>query len=103
MATILEDFAVALEHHRAGRLREAETIYRQILETDPGHPDAWRLLGLIACQLGDYQAGVEFIQRAVALDPYWPEATVQPRKRLEGPGKARPGHRVLSAGGAIET
>jgi len=26
----------ALEHHRAGRLAEAEQIYRQILSLDPG-------------------------------------------------------------------
>ncbi len=52
MPTIPEALAVAIEHHRAGRLREAETIYRQILAADPNHLDAWHLLGLIACQVG---------------------------------------------------
>ena len=37
MATITEAFAVAQRHHRAGRLAEAEKVYRQILAADPGH------------------------------------------------------------------
>jgi hypothetical protein len=31
MATISDVMAVALEHHRAGRLGEAEAIYRQLV------------------------------------------------------------------------
>jgi predicted O-linked N-acetylglucosamine transferase (SPINDLY family) len=71
MPTIPEALAIALEHHRVGRLPEAETIYRQILAADPDHHDAWRLLGLIACQVGKHQAGVECIQRALTLRPDW--------------------------------
>ena len=37
MATIPEAFAVALGHHQAGRLLEAEGIYRQIVAADPDH------------------------------------------------------------------
>ncbi len=74
MPTIPEALAVAIEHHRAGRLREAETIYRQILAADPNHLDAWHLLGLIACQVGKHQAGVECIQRALTLKPDWAPA-----------------------------
>jgi predicted O-linked N-acetylglucosamine transferase (SPINDLY family) len=74
MPTIPEALAIAIEHHRVGRLPEAETIYRQILASDPNHHDAWRLLGLIACQVGKYQAGVECIGRALRLRPDWAEA-----------------------------
>ena len=35
----------AVEHHRAGRLFEAEEIYRRILAVDPDHPFALCLLG----------------------------------------------------------
>ena len=38
MPTIAEALAIALEHQRAGRLRESETIYRQILAADPLSP-----------------------------------------------------------------
>ena len=53
MPTIAEALAIAIQHQRAGRLRESETIYRQILAADPNHHDAWHLLGLIACQVGN--------------------------------------------------
>ncbi len=74
MPTIPEALAVALQHHQAGRLREAEPIYRQILAADPNHHDAWHLLGVIACQDGRHQTGVECIRRALACRPTWPEA-----------------------------
>jgi protein O-GlcNAc transferase len=71
MPTISEALAIAVQHQQVGRLREAETIYRQILAADPDHHDAWHLLGLIACQVGNYQAGVEYIERALAFRPDW--------------------------------
>jgi protein O-GlcNAc transferase len=74
MPTILEALDVAIQNHRAGRLREAETIYRQVLAADPDHHDAWHLLGLIACQAGNHQAGVDCIQRALELRPDWADA-----------------------------
>jgi predicted O-linked N-acetylglucosamine transferase (SPINDLY family) len=74
MPTIPEALNIAIQHHRAGQLREAETIYRQILAADPNHLDAWHLLGLIACQVGKYEAGVECIKRALVLRPEWAEA-----------------------------
>jgi protein O-GlcNAc transferase len=74
MPTIPEALAIAISHHRVGRLQEAETIYRQILTADPNRHDTWHLLGLIALQAGNYQAGVECIERALALAPGWPEA-----------------------------
>ena len=40
--------AVAIQHHEAGRLPQAEEIYRQILHTDPDNPEALHLLGLAA-------------------------------------------------------
>ena len=41
-------FHNAVGLHEAGRLDEAETIYRQILETAPEQPDVLNLLGLVA-------------------------------------------------------
>ena len=34
---------LAVQHHTAGRLTEAETLYQQILQTNPNHPDALHL------------------------------------------------------------
>jgi protein O-GlcNAc transferase len=51
MATIPEAFTLALQHYQANRLQEAEVLYRQILQVQPGHPDALPNLGMIAYQV----------------------------------------------------
>ena len=46
----------AVEHHNAGRLDQAEDIYREILEIEPENPSALHLLGVIAHQVGESEA-----------------------------------------------
>jgi protein arginine N-methyltransferase 7 len=60
----------ALEHHQAGRLLQAEAIYRQILQVVPNHPEALHFLGLIAHQAGRNGAAIELISRAITVNPY---------------------------------
>ena len=43
--TIPQDFALALQHHQAGRLEAAEQIYRRILNAVPDHADALHAIG----------------------------------------------------------
>ncbi len=62
----------ALGHHQAGRLGQAEAIYRQILQVDPNQPDALHLSGAIARQLGNRQAAADFISRAIKAKPSEP-------------------------------
>jgi predicted O-linked N-acetylglucosamine transferase (SPINDLY family) len=62
-------FALALRHHQAGRLAEAERGYRQILHRLPDHPDSLHLLGVIALQSGNTEAALALVERAVALRP----------------------------------
>ncbi|HTV47340.1 MAG TPA: tetratricopeptide repeat protein [Phycisphaerae bacterium] len=59
----------AIRHHQAGKLSEAEAIYRQILSAEPNHADALHLLGVIAHQVGKNQVAVELIGRAIAMNP----------------------------------
>ena len=68
-AAINETLQTAVGHHQAGRLAEAEAIYRQILTQVPNHADALHLLGLVAFQTGHYDAAIELIGRAVASNP----------------------------------
>lgn len=59
----------ALEHHRAGRLAEAEKIYREVLDVDSDNADALHLLGVLAHQIGDDKAAVRLIENALQIRP----------------------------------
>jgi predicted O-linked N-acetylglucosamine transferase (SPINDLY family) len=60
---------LALQHHNAGRLREAEAIYRQVLAYQPGHAPALYLLGVLAHQVGQNEQALALLDRALAADP----------------------------------
>ena len=59
----------ALEHHRAGRLEEAEALYRQVLAEDPGNADALHLAGVLAFQTGRPAEGLARIEAAIRIHP----------------------------------
>lgn len=67
--TVEQAMGAATEHHRAGRLREAEAIYRQVLAREPNHPDALHLLGLLAHQFARNDAALDLVRRSVQLRP----------------------------------
>jgi tetratricopeptide (TPR) repeat protein len=52
-----------------GDLKQAEQIYRQILQVDPDNPDAHHLLGMVAQGTGTREAGIALIRKAIALNP----------------------------------
>ncbi|WP_420477338.1 tetratricopeptide repeat protein, partial [Noviherbaspirillum sp. ST9] len=56
----------ALEHHRAGRLAEAEQIYRRVLQEQPTNIDALHSFGLLFHQRGDHTTAEFLIQRAIS-------------------------------------
>ena len=60
---------LALQHHRAGRVREAAALYEQILAAQPQHADALYLLGLICQQEGNLTRAEQLLGRAVAAQP----------------------------------
>jgi tetratricopeptide (TPR) repeat protein len=57
---------LALEHHRSGRLDEAEKAYREVLATDAQNVDALHFLGVLAFQRNDYPRAHELIARALS-------------------------------------
>ena len=61
-------FPQALTLHQAGRLAEAEAIYRRILDLDPDHRDARHHLGIIHHQRGEHIAALRQIDAALQLD-----------------------------------
>ncbi|MEO5373466.1 MAG: tetratricopeptide repeat protein [Alphaproteobacteria bacterium] len=68
MASTADALTLAFDHHRAGRLAEAEALYRQILTVDPRCADALHLLGVLAHATGHPEAAVDLIGRAIVID-----------------------------------
>jgi predicted O-linked N-acetylglucosamine transferase (SPINDLY family) len=58
----------AIAHHQAGRVGEAEKIYRQVLAIDRRDVNALHLLGVIAQQAGQPALAIELIGQAIAID-----------------------------------
>lgn len=68
-AAIAGAIQAGIERHQAGKLGEAESIYRQVLEVDPANADALHLLGVVASQVGKTDAAIALIARAIGLQP----------------------------------
>ena len=62
-------FQQALALHEQGRFDEAESLYRQILETAPRNPDVLNLLGLVAQAKGIHNEAGELFYKAVCEAP----------------------------------
>ncbi len=57
-----------MAHHRAGRLEEAESGYRQLLQDWPEDGSAWLNLGVLCSSRGDPVSAVTCFDRAIACD-----------------------------------
>ena len=55
--------------HKAGKLQEAEQLYRSILGSQPKHPDANHNLGVLAVGVGKAQEALPFFKVALESNP----------------------------------
>lgn len=69
------DLRCALAAQRAGRLREAEALYRRVLATEPDDAHAMHLLGTLCQQRGQDEEALRLPRRAVELDSSAPPAS----------------------------
>lgn len=67
--TIDQALQLAIQHHQAGRLQEAEAIYRAILKAQPSHPMTNHNLGILAAQIGNADASLLHHRTAAESDP----------------------------------
>ncbi len=86
LAQLATDLQAALVHHRAGRIDQAETLYRKMLEAAPDHPQALRMLGVIETERGQAARGVELIGRAFPVLDRLPEAHIDFGNALRSAG-----------------
>ena len=66
---VLTNLEEAIRLHQQGKIHQAESIYRQLLEKNPKNSDALHLLGLIAYQTGNHQGAVDMIGVAIEINP----------------------------------
>jgi predicted Zn-dependent protease len=66
---------LAVGHHEAGRMPEAEQLYRAILQGEPAQPQANHNLGILLLQAGQPAAALPHLEAALAAKPeserYW--------------------------------
>src|SRR4051794_31073084 len=67
--TIEQTLQAAVDHHRAGRLAEAEALYLHVLGRQPQNATALHRIGIIAFQVGKMPEAVNLISRAIQIDP----------------------------------
>lgn len=63
---------LGLAHHEAGRLDEAQAMYRCVLEQRPDHDEALHLLGVTEHQMGKHAAAIKLIRHAIELNSQVP-------------------------------
>lgn len=72
LAQILQ---LAITHHQAGQLQDAERLYRAILQVQPEHADAHHNLGALAVLVKQAAAGLPHFKKALDANPgqaqYW--------------------------------
>jgi tetratricopeptide (TPR) repeat protein len=91
------DLALALEHHAAGRLDDAAREYQQLYAADGRDSEVVFLMGVLSCDLGLYDAGLKFLEQALAIAPDFPEARAQLAVALNGLAEAAIGEGQLTA------
>lgn len=62
-------FVRAQQCHQAGRLREAQALYRKLLGIQPDHPDVMHMLGVLEHQLGNHAVAIDLISKSISLKP----------------------------------
>jgi predicted O-linked N-acetylglucosamine transferase (SPINDLY family) len=67
--TLPEAIALAFDHHKAGRLREAESIYRQVLQQIPREVNALHGLGYLTFRTGRGEEGMRLMREAIEVEP----------------------------------
>ena len=67
--TIEQAVQQGVASHKEGNLQEAERLYRAILQSQPGHPDANHNLGLIAVSQNKVGDALPFFKAALEANP----------------------------------
>src|SRR5215204_1029260 len=67
--TLQQAIDLAVEHTRARRFADAESIYRDILQQMPDQPIALHLYGCLALQVGNPPMAEQLVRRSIQFGP----------------------------------
>lgn len=94
--------AVAVTHHRAGRLQEAEATYCEALQILPGHAPVVHNLGVLAASRGDHVAATERFDVCIRADPHYASAYYNRAISLEALGHRDESIKSFARAAALE-
>jgi len=92
----------AVVHHRAGRLDQAEALYRRVRTVLPNHFDAVHLSGIVALQQGRATEAVDLLGRAHRLAPGNAPCALRFGLALTAASRAREAETPLRAAVALD-
>jgi len=72
--TTEETFQLAVQYHQSGYLPQAEQLYLQVVQAEPGHAQARCNLGVLAINQGRFADALAHYQEAIRLQPDFSEA-----------------------------
>jgi lipoprotein NlpI len=81
--------AEAIAHHKAGRLDQAKTAYREALGIAPGHPAVTHNLGVVAAAQRKHRAAIGYFDDAIAAEPRYASAHYNRAAALQTLGQSR--------------
>ena len=67
--TVHQALQQGIEAHKAGRMQEAELLYKSILKAQPKHPDANHNMGVLAAGAGKVMEAVPLFKTALEIKP----------------------------------
>jgi len=76
----------AIEHHKAGRIADAKSLYETILQTEPNHVRALYMLGILALRVGQLEHAARLISTAIQIKPDVAEMHYNLGKALDAMG-----------------
>ena len=72
--TIDGTFALAVQNQQKKNLQVAEKLYKEILNRNPDHVDAYNNLGIILLQTGRLQEAKDSCKKAIQINPNYASA-----------------------------
>jgi len=91
-------FAEALSCHQAGRLLDAEALYKTVLASEPGHADALHNMGVLQMQCSNPAAAVPWFRAALDVRPESPQCWLSLGEALLGAGRADEARQLIMLG-----